>query len=334
MASDDEDFYEEFDDDDIFWVEESDPTAADDLAAAATHDPILPEDPSLETADYFSDWDDLSDDYYDEDPTAVRRLRAIGLLPLKDTAPFDSLPSKRRKIGNNPITDTASFQGVAWRHPADEMDIVETYAPGEGEKVSLLKNWREIFRNAKPAIGRLRSRKPIPMAVDVDPVEESEPGLDVPPLVEDTSDAEVTDADAKSAKSLYSTPFHAQVVVNSPSDLPVHTKKLGLTKSPRDELKSPLQPISEEGQRPTTNGTSVEAPVEDGTKEPAPAPTRRGRKRKASVSVGDQPDNSQNITTAETQPKKSKRSSSKPSQTAKPPPASVAPVRRSARNKK
>jgi hypothetical protein len=28
MASDDEDFYEEFDDDDIFWVEESDPTAA------------------------------------------------------------------------------------------------------------------------------------------------------------------------------------------------------------------------------------------------------------------------------------------------------------------
>jgi hypothetical protein len=28
MASDDEDFFEEFDDDDIFWVEESDPTAA------------------------------------------------------------------------------------------------------------------------------------------------------------------------------------------------------------------------------------------------------------------------------------------------------------------
>jgi hypothetical protein len=258
----------------------------------------------------------------------------MGLLPLKDTAPFDSLPSKRRRIGNNLITDTASFQGVAWRHPADETNIVEIYAPGEGEKVSLLKNWREIFRNAKPAIGRLRSRKPIPMAVDVDPVEESEPGLDVPPLVEDTSDAEVTDADAKSAKSLYSTPFHAQVVVNSPSDLPVHTKKLGLTKSPRDELKSPLQPISEEGQGPTTNGTPAEAPVEDGTKEPAPAPTRRGRKRKASVSVSDQPDNSQNITTAETQPKKSKRSSSKSSQTAKPPPASAAPVRRSARNKK
>ncbi|KAJ0416258.1 hypothetical protein BJY00DRAFT_235587 [Aspergillus carlsbadensis] len=334
MASDDEDFLDEFDDDDIFWVEESDPTAADDLAAAATHDPILPEDPSLETADYFSDWDDLSDDYYDEDPTAVRRLRAMGILPLKDTTPFDSFPSKRRKVANNLITDTASFQGVAWRHPADETDIVEIYAPGDGEKVSLLKNWREIFRNAKPAIGRLRSRKPIPLLVDVAQVEEGEPELEVPPLVEDTSDAEVTDADAKSAKPLYSTPFHAQVVVNSPPDLPVHTKKLGFAKSPRDELKRPLQPITEEDQGPTTNGTSAEIPVEDGTKEPAPAPARRGRKRKASVSVSDQPDNSHNTTTTETKPKKSKRSSSKSSHAAKPPPTSSAPVRRSARNKK
>ncbi|CEL02973.1 hypothetical protein ASPCAL04134 [Aspergillus calidoustus] len=334
MASDDEDFFEEFDDDDIFWVEESDPTAADDLAAAATHDPILPEDPSLETADYFSDWDDLSDDYYDEDPTAVRRLRAMGLLPLKDTAPFDSLPSKRRKVANNLITDTASFQGVAWKHPADETDIVEIYAPGEGEKVSLLKNWREIFRNAKPAIGRLRGRKPIPMMVDVNPAEESEPGLEVPPLVEDISDAEVTDADAKSAKPLYSTPFHAQVVLNSPPDLPVHSKKLGFAKSPGDELKHPLQPITEEDQGPTTNGVSSETPAEDGTKEPAPAPARRGRKRKASVSVSDPPDDSQNTATTEAQPKKSKRSLSKSSQTSKPPPASSAPVRRSARNKK
>ncbi|KAL2812365.1 hypothetical protein BJX63DRAFT_432630 [Aspergillus granulosus] len=324
MSSDDEDCFEEFDDDEIFWVEESDPTAADDLAAAATHDPILPDDPSLETTDFFSDWEELSDDYYDEDPTAVRRLRAMGVLPITEAAPLDSFPSKRRKVSDNLITDTASFQGVAWRHPADETDVVEIYAPGEGEKVSLLKNWREIFRNAKPAIGRLRCRKPAPNVAGVAPTEEGEPGLEVPPLVEDISDVEVIDADAQSAKPLYSTPFHAQVVVNSPSDLSVHSQKFGLAKPPRDEAKHPLQPITEENQLPTHNET----------KEPVTAPPRRGQKRKASESVSEQPDTSQNTTAADTQPKSKRLMSSKPSQTTKPPPAPSAPARRSARNKK
>ncbi|KAL2849210.1 hypothetical protein BJY01DRAFT_210877 [Aspergillus pseudoustus] len=334
MSSDDEDFFEEFDDDDIFWVEESDPTAADDLAAAATHDPILPDDPFLETVDFFSDWEDLSDDYYDEDPTAVRRLRAMGVLPLKDTALFDALPSKRRKISDTLITDTASFQGVAWRHPADETNIVKVYAPGEGEKVSLLKNWREIFRNAKPAIGRLRDWKSAPKVLDVALVEEGEPGLDVPPLVDDTSDVEVIDAGDKPENPLYSAPFHAQVVVNPPPNLPVHSKKFGLTKPPRDEANRPLQPITEEDQGPTTNEAAAETPAEIETKIPVPSPSRRGRKRKASVSVSEQPDNNQNAAAAGTQPKSKRLMSSQQSQTTKPPSASSGPVRRSARNKK
>ncbi|KAL3468610.1 hypothetical protein BJX64DRAFT_9566 [Aspergillus heterothallicus] len=334
MSSDDEDFFEEFDEDDIFWVEESDPTAADDLAAAATYDPILPEDPSLETVDFFSDWDELSDDYYDEDPTAVRRLRAMGILPIKEAAPIESLPSKRWKLSDKLVTDTASFQGVVWRHPADETDIVEVYAPGEGEKVSLLKNWRDIFRNAKPAIGRLRGRKSLSKVVDVASVEEGEPELEVPPLVEDTSDVEVIDADPNSEKPLYSTPFHAQVVVKSPSDLPVYPKKFGLAKPPLDEAKRPLQSITEEEQGLAANGNATKPSISHETKEPVPTPPRRGRKRKASISVSEQPEKKQNTTATETQPKLKRSSSSKPSLTTKPAPASSGPVRRSTRNRK
>ncbi|EAU33119.1 predicted protein [Aspergillus terreus NIH2624] len=78
----DDEFYEEYDDE-YFWIEEPDPTVADDLAATATYDALFFDDPSLDVEDFYSDWDELSDDYYDEDSTAARRQRVMAKWPNK-----------------------------------------------------------------------------------------------------------------------------------------------------------------------------------------------------------------------------------------------------------
>ncbi|PYI01350.1 hypothetical protein BO78DRAFT_401372 [Aspergillus sclerotiicarbonarius CBS 121057] len=157
--SDDEDFYDEYDED-IFWVEEPDPTVADDLAATATvtNDLIFYDDPALEAEDFFSDWDDLSDDYYDQDPTVVRRQRALNALSQTPAAGVPPTKRTRKPTAKTPQFDIAAFQGVVWKSSSDEVKIA-LHEPGEGEKVALLKNWREVFRNSHPAIGRVRVRK-------------------------------------------------------------------------------------------------------------------------------------------------------------------------------
>ncbi|KAL5003619.1 hypothetical protein BDV10DRAFT_153763 [Aspergillus recurvatus] len=309
--------------------------AQDDLAAAATYDSTIPDDPSLETADLYSDWEELSDDYYDDDPTAVRRLRAIGAWPIDRPTHINASPSKRRKGAGALAADLTSFQGVVWKHPEDETDMIEIYDPGVGEKVSLLKNWREVFRDAKPAIGRLRGRISSLKTLDVVSSEQSETDFDVPSLVEDNFEDEMVSSDAPEslpAKTL-SAPFHPQmVVVDSPSGLPVHPKK-GKPKG----LNGTMEPAMED-QEATTNGITTE-PTGLETKEPTTTASRRGRKRKASISVDDQLDQFGNNTGTEAQPRAKRAattsvSQNKTSQTAKPALASSGPVRRSERHKK
>ncbi|KAL5042699.1 hypothetical protein BDW71DRAFT_189450 [Aspergillus fruticulosus] len=307
--------------------------AQDDLAAAATYDSTLPDDPSLETAELYSDWEELSDDYYDDDPTAVRRLRAIGAWTIDHPTHINAPPSKRRKRASTLSADLTSFQGVAWKHPQDETDMVEIYAPGDGETVSLLKNWREVFRDARPAIGRLRGRIPPLKTLDVVSSEQSESDLDVPSLVEDNFEEEMGSSDAAEAlpaKKL-SAPFLPQVVaLDSPSG-PVHPKEDKLK-----DLHSTMEPVMED-QETTTKGITLKPPGQE-IKEPATTAPRRGRKRKASISVDDQLDQSRN-NTGEAQPRAKRAattsiSQNKIFQTAKPAPASSGPVRRSARHKK
>ncbi|KAL4799657.1 hypothetical protein BDV19DRAFT_234060 [Aspergillus venezuelensis] len=327
--SDDEQYYDEFDDDDIFWVEEADPTEADDLAALANHDPMFTEDPSIETAEFFSDWEDLSDDYYDEDPTAVRRLRAMGLLPLRDESHFaDAAPSKRRKTAPTLPTDLATYEGVAWKQPSDKPDLVEIYAPGEGERVSFLKNWREVFRNAKPAIGPLRGRPLSARASGaVSSREQSESDMDVPSLMEDICEDEIVSSDAADSqpvKPLVTAPL--QVVMNPSARKPAHPKK-----GEAELLDDSLDPINGEG-NVTTDGEITEPPSKQAKEPPAPAP-RRGRKRKASVSIDHKSDASDKTAGAETQPKAKRAAPTKKAQNTKTP-SSSAPVRRSARTNK
>ncbi len=294
----------------------------DDLAAAATYDPNFLDDPSLETAEFYSDWEDLSDDYYDEDPTVVRRLRAMGAWPTQEPIDTSAPPTKRRKATNNTSTDPTSFQGVAWKHPEDGTNAVEIYAPGDGEKVSLLKNWREVFRNAKPAIGRLRGRVPHQKASGTALREQSESDLDVPSLVEDICEDEIISLDAPSAKS-YSASANAQATVDSPSKPPAHPHKGGS----RNLNGNTVDSTKEEDRTPTTNGFTTDTKTEKKTKEPTTP--RGGRKRKASVSVDEQAGQSKS-----SQPKAKRAATSKTSGATNPPPASAAPVRRSARQRK
>ena len=53
-----------------------------------------------------------------------------------------------------------TFQAVVWKNANHENDnIVQLHEPGNGEKVALLKNWREIFKNSHPSNDRFWIRK-------------------------------------------------------------------------------------------------------------------------------------------------------------------------------
>lgn len=50
--------------------------------------------------------------------------------------------------------DPASFQSVVWKPSNYDREPTKLHPPGEGEKVALLKNWREVFKNSNPALDR------------------------------------------------------------------------------------------------------------------------------------------------------------------------------------
>lgn len=123
--------------------------------------------------DYYSDWDELSDDYYDDDPTVERRQRVAKLVDSPRTASDDGSQTTQRRrrsdkakqsgdgSGRTSATptsskspDLATFQSVVWKRPDHDKNPVQVLHPDEGEKIALLKNWREVFKNSHPSIGR------------------------------------------------------------------------------------------------------------------------------------------------------------------------------------
>ncbi|KAG2414432.1 hypothetical protein HFD88_003623 [Aspergillus terreus] len=342
----DDEFYEEYDDE-YFWIEEPDPTVADDLAATATYDALFFDDPSLDVEDFYSDWDELSDDYYDEDSTAARRQRVMAKWPNKrrradaDAEQLEHEAERANRVLStaictkfHPGTDLSSFRSVVWKDDADESRTA-LHKPGDGEKVALLKNWREVFRSAHPATTeRLRMRKLAAIKADaVDGVhvprasrgrkrKAEEHGSDV---VSEVSAVDGLDGgDAASAEQVAS-PVHAYRVVKSPEDLPVNSKMAEheypiegheTYDDPMGALEHSSE-VSPSKRRTRANGTAAASPA-------------RGRKRKASVSEG-QPEAKQSRGSAKTaSASRSKRSTSKNFEASEGPPA----VRRSTRNRK
>ncbi|PYH98701.1 hypothetical protein BO71DRAFT_437975 [Aspergillus ellipticus CBS 707.79] len=300
--SDDEDYYDEYDED-IFWVEEPDPTIADDLAATATitNDAIFYDDPALEAEEFFSDWDDLSDDYYDEDPTAVRRQRALGLLPQPATKAKRSTVTVST-VAAVPKFDVAAFQGTVWKSPSDEVKIA-LHEPGEGEKVALLKNWREVFRNSHPAIGRIRVR----VGGGSGRREDGEGDVDV----------DVEEEGGKEREEEVDGEYDSGVGGVEVEDAAVKVEGNGLEVEEKDEEVNGVEVHAAEPIQAQTSTKSKPSGVEK------PAATR-GRKRKADA---EEP--------APEPPTRSKRvATQKVGETKEPQPAASGPVRRSTRNKK
>lgn len=132
----------------------------DDLAASSYYEAVLYEDPSFDGNEYFSDWEYYSDDYHDDDPTAEKSTESK-----KRT---DKLAKAKRRTKGSPRTtttvptksplypDIATFQGVLWKTPAldRDQDVAILYEPDTGDKVSLLENWREVFKLSQPALDK------------------------------------------------------------------------------------------------------------------------------------------------------------------------------------
>ncbi|PGH16751.1 hypothetical protein AJ80_05066 [Polytolypa hystricis UAMH7299] len=146
--SDDDDYYDdEFDDYDVeyIWVEEGERELADDLAEGALNTPVFQDTIAFNTMEYESDWEYYTDDYYDDDPTVLNRP--------DDTSPEENSKNAgrgKKHLDELPSINVSSFRGVMWRSPNVDQEDIEPYEPGKGEKVALLKNWREIFKDSAP----------------------------------------------------------------------------------------------------------------------------------------------------------------------------------------
>ena len=156
------------------------------------HSPVWREHPADDTAEYWSDWTYYTDDYYDQ-ASPKRRRQRIGGQGITEAKDKDSkgthVGKRRRKLlpiedvpehsrGESLESDTeksvVAIPTVIWRlkgaHDPIEYPIV---TEGEGEKVALLKDWRERFMVAtKPGRGNaadkdLKTRKPNRTAVAV-----------------------------------------------------------------------------------------------------------------------------------------------------------------------
>lgn len=116
--------------------------------------------------EYFSDWEYYSDDYYDDDPSV--KQTASNPPPAKKARRALAQTSPKANANANRVTrpktsmdpDISSFQGVVWKTPALDInqDVAIFYEP-IGDKVALLKDWREIFKSAQPALNKSRLRK-------------------------------------------------------------------------------------------------------------------------------------------------------------------------------
>ncbi|KAK5052088.1 hypothetical protein LTR84_002892 [Exophiala bonariae] len=146
--SDLEDYaYSPYDDlEDILWDADPNPELADDLAEHALHSPVyLDEIAGYELEEYHSDWEYYSDDYMDDDPTLENRdfvekesLQKRGKKrKLVDTKDIPALDLNETKL------ILRSIKGTIWAKPR-KMEP-PTHNVGQGDCISLMKNWRQVF---------------------------------------------------------------------------------------------------------------------------------------------------------------------------------------------
>lgn len=130
------------------------------------HSPILPDySPIDDLTEFWSDWEFYSDDYYDEEPvkkaettkSVEGRSSSFGM-KRKTLSKITGRRKRRRKGSTTDISEVISGDNVAdpagkttsatsivvWRSK-ETMKTEPVIHPSGGERVSLLKNWRETF---------------------------------------------------------------------------------------------------------------------------------------------------------------------------------------------
>ncbi|KAL4896059.1 hypothetical protein BDV59DRAFT_199278 [Aspergillus ambiguus] len=338
----DDEYYDEYDEE-YFWIEEPDPTIADDLALTANYDALFFDDPSLDVEDFYSDWDEMSDDYYDEDSTAARRQRVMAKWPNKRRAAAAAVDTDAEKLEaeaerNNrvlsatictkfhPGTDLSSFRGVVWKDDADEVKT-RLHEPGDGEKVALLKNWREVFRSAHPATERQRLRKRAASKADVGGAVRSpraRRGRKRKAEEEPVSDAASEASAVGEAPGEVVAPVQGARAVEAASDPPVNSQ-MAEHEYPiegRETYDDQMAPVEQSSASPSKRRRTR-------ANGPAAASPARGRKRKASISE-EQPETKLNKTNSKpASGSRSRQTGSKKTEAT----GSPAAVRRSTRNR-
>ncbi|KAI9780564.1 MAG: hypothetical protein M1839_006682 [Geoglossum umbratile] len=168
--SEDEDCF-----DDEYWEYYESPNdgaaaRADDLAEHAIHSPVWVDiDPNFEMEEFWSDWENYSDDYYDGDTRKSTNVEGNGVIGSpklggkRKRAAGDVNRQKKRKREeanlNTPIGDpldtSAAGAGMAapiviWRSKGSP-EKPPALSVEETEKVAVLKDWRERFQNTSHA---------------------------------------------------------------------------------------------------------------------------------------------------------------------------------------
>lgn len=91
-----------------------------------------------------------------EDETGQAKKRKL--------ARIDDIPKLSLDDGEIPPPferiDASSFKGVVWKKSDNSVKKAGLYEPGIGEKVALLRNWREIFKESQPKWNGSGIRKP------------------------------------------------------------------------------------------------------------------------------------------------------------------------------
>ena len=141
--------------DDFLYDADPAPDLADDLASHAIHSPLFQDEPGYELAEYHSDWDYYSDDYYDDDPDILKHNPQDGS-PIKSRSHNKAEGLKRGKkrklvdVQDIPDIDLGErktlkdcMRGTVWATPLPERDNV--FVRGDDEKIALLKDWKNVF---------------------------------------------------------------------------------------------------------------------------------------------------------------------------------------------
>lgn len=161
--------------DDYYWDDDTSQNLADDLAEHTMPSPVYLEDPAYELTGGYSDWDYYSDDYYDDDPELLNKDPQAGSPPtalrvrnggagtqdgkkrgrkrkLADTEHIPAISLGDSELVKTMLNAGNNIKGTVWK--TNEAEPEQVHLQGEANRVALLKDWKNVFRESQPKSDR------------------------------------------------------------------------------------------------------------------------------------------------------------------------------------